>query len=189
VTGNAFHTDADAGSFGVMDDLAFESRIMTHHPEIYRYLLRATGRSSDADDLSQETFLRAYRAYRSLPADANTRAWLFTIATNLSRNHFRARRRRRAAYETVAGMSAEVGRTDPEGEAIGREVGALVESAVRGLPDKQRLAFLMRKVHELDYDSIADGLRCSAESARAHVFQALRKIRQALNGHELAHRG
>jgi DNA-directed RNA polymerase specialized sigma24 family protein len=50
---------------------------------------------------------------------------------------------------------------------------------------KQRLAFVMRKLHDLDYDQVAESLDCSADSARAHVFQALRKVRQTLNGHHL----
>ncbi|MBI3456205.1 MAG: RNA polymerase sigma factor [Candidatus Rokubacteria bacterium] len=168
-----------------MDDTAFETMVATHHGEIYRYLLRATGRTSDADDLSQETFLRAYRAYRSLPEDANARAWLFTIATNLSRNHFRAQKRRRRAYEAVGAMASDTDGTGPEGVTLSREVGAVVEAAISGLPFKQRLAFLQRKVHGHDYDTIGQSLHCSPESARAHVFQALRKIRRALNGREL----
>src|SRR5256712_8858923 len=61
----------------------------------------------------------------------------------------------------------------------------LLETTVRGLPLKQRLAFVMRKIHDIDYEAIGRSLDCSAESARAHVFQALRKIRLSLNGHEL----
>jgi RNA polymerase sigma-70 factor, ECF subfamily len=169
----------------VTGDSVFEHMITAHHGEIYRYLRRATGRASDADDLAQETFLRAYRAYRTLPPDANARAWLFTIATNLSRNHFRAQKRRRLAYAAVGATLSETDGLSPEGEIFGREVGAAVELAVSRLPVKQRLAFLQRKVHGLDYEAIGRSLECSAESARAHVFQALRKIRQALNGHAL----
>ena len=169
----------------MVDDAAFETMVTAHHREIYRYLLRATGRASDADDLSQETFLRAYRASHSLPQDANTRAWLFTIATNLSRNHFRAQKRRRRAYDAVRATASEIDGTGPEGEALGRQVAAVIEAAVSRLPVKQRLAFLQRKLHGLDYEAIGQSLRCSTETARAHVFQALRKIRHALNGHEL----
>ena len=61
----------------------------------------------------------------------------------------------------------------------------LTEAAIRRLPLKQRLAFTLRKLHELDYELIGQSLDCSAESARAHVFQALRKIRTTLNGHAL----
>jgi RNA polymerase sigma-70 factor (ECF subfamily) len=169
----------------VVDDSAFEGMVASYHGEIYRYLLRATRRASDADDLSQETFMRAYRAFRSLPKDANARAWLYTIATNLSRNHFRAQKRRRTAYQAMSVTLTESDWTGPDGVAVGREVGTAVEAIVGRLPVKQRLAFLQRKIHGLDYETIGRSLSCSAESARAHVFQALRKIRLALDGQEL----
>ncbi len=167
----------------MVDDSGFEAMVAAHHGEIYRYLVRATRRPSDADDLSQETFLRAYRAHRTLPKEANTRAWLFAIATNLFRNHLRGQRRRRTAYTAVEDMLTETDRMGPEGVALGREVGTQIERAVELLPAKQRLAFLMRKIHGLDYGAIGQSLECSTESARAHVFQALRKIRRALDGH------
>jgi RNA polymerase sigma-70 factor, ECF subfamily len=167
----------------LVDDMGFEAIVATHHGEIYRYLLRATGRKSDADDLSQETFLRAYRAFQGLPKDANTRAWLFAIATNLSRNHFRSLKRRRRAYEAAGLLATERdGHATPDGMVVGWEMGVVVATAVGTLPPKQRLAFLQRKIHGLDYDAIGVSLGCSADSARAHVFQALKKIRRALDG-------
>jgi RNA polymerase sigma-70 factor (ECF subfamily) len=169
----------------VGDDTGFEAMIASHHAEIYRYLVRTTGRTSDADDLSQETFLRAYRAYRTLPPDANARAWLFTIATNLSRNHFRSQKRRRVAYEAVTAVAPETDGLAPDAGIIGGEVGAAIEAVVTRLAFKQRVAFLQRKIHGLDYEAIGQILRCSADSARAHVFQALRKIRHALDGQPL----
>lgn len=163
----------------------FETIIGAHHAEIYRYLRRVTSRAPEAEDLSQETFLRAYRAYRTLGPEANVRAWLFAIATNLSRNHFRGEKRRRVAHLAVSTERREANPGGPEDEALLGEARALLEATVRGLPLKQRLAFIMRKIHDLDYEAIGRSLDCSAESARAHVFQALRKIRLSLNGHAL----
>ena len=159
----------------------FEAVVAAHHAEIHRYLGRVTSRNGDADDLSQETFVRAYKAYQALPADANVRAWLFTIATNLCRNHYRAEKRRRQAMAVAAAGASERGPAWPEGEAIVNQVSARLDRIVAALPFKQRLAFTLRKVHELHYDAIAESLHCSAESARAHVFQALRKIRRGLS--------
>lgn len=165
----------------------FESIVAAHHAEIYRYLQRVTARASEAEDLSQETFLRAYRAYRSLTPDANVRAWLFSIATNLTRNHFRGEKRRRAAHAEIYASRREADHGGPEAEALFSEARTLLEATIVRLPLKQRLAFTLRKIHDLDYDAIGQNLDCSAESARAHVFQALKKIRQGLNGHELPH--
>ncbi len=171
-----------------MSEDGFEAVVAAHHGEIYRYLRRATGRASEADDLSQETFLRAFRAYRSLPPDANVRAWLFAIATNLCRNRFRAGKRQRRALEAVRAERSDVDGQGPEAEMLFSETRTRIEAIVAGLPLKQRLAFTLRKIHDLDYEAIARSLHCSTESARAHVFQALRKIRQGLDRNELSQR-
>ncbi len=141
---------------------------------------------SDADDLAQEVFLRAYRALSSSSAVVDQRAWLFTVATNLWRKQLRGQQRRGRAYERVAsGLDPSDSHSGPEGVALGKELGAAIEDAVEGLPFKQRSAFLQRKIHGLAYEDIGRSLGCSAESARVHVFQALRKIRGALNGRGL----
>lgn len=163
----------------------FEAIVAAHHAEIYRYLRRVTFRASDAEDLSQEAFLRAFRAYRALPPEANVRAWLFAIATNLFRNHVRGESRRQAAHAVVRGRSREDDGEGPEGEALFNEARSVMVAVIDGLPLKQRLAFVMRKVHDLSYEEIGRGLRCSEDSARAHVFQAFRKLRQGLGSHAL----
>jgi len=168
---------------GVMSQGAFDAVVSTHHAEILRYLRRAIGAAGDAEDLSQETFVRAYRAYESLPKDANVRAWLFAIATNLTKNHFRSEARRRRAYGEVQATMRETTGGAPEAEVVSRETGALVDGIIQTLPLKQRLAFMQRKLHGMEYEAIGYSLGCSAESARAHVFQALRKIRHGLDGY------
>jgi RNA polymerase sigma-70 factor (ECF subfamily) len=166
-----------------MVETVFDSVVSMHHGEIFRYLRRLAWRANEADDLSQETFLRAYRAWSRLTPDANVRAWLFTIATNVYKNHVRSEKRRQAAHATVRATRRELDLDGPEEEAMAGEIRTLTEAAIRRLPLKQRLAFTMRKLHELDYDAIGQSLECSPESARAHVFQALRKIRTTLDGH------
>ena len=161
----------------------FDAVVSAHHEEILRYLRRVIGEAGDAEDLSQETFLRAYRAYGTLPGDANVRAWLFAIATNLAKNHFRSETRRRQAYGRVKVEAREAAGAATEAELDARETGALLEGIIEGLPLKQRLAFTQRKLHDMDYEAIGKSLGCSEESARAHVFQALRKIRQGLGRH------
>src|SRR2546428_8083238 len=126
----------------------FETIVGAHHAEIYRYIRRVTSRATEAEDLSQETFLRAYRAYRTLGPEANVRAWLFAIATNLTRNHFRSEKRRRTAHLAA---SVERRETDPEGPADEprfREANAVRESTGRGPPLEQRPALLPPEIHD-----------------------------------------
>jgi RNA polymerase sigma-70 factor, ECF subfamily len=166
----------------VMGEDPFEAVVEAHHAEIHRYLARVTARATDADDLSQEVFLRAFRAHRALPPEANVRAWLFAIATNLCRNHFRSEGRRRRAYVAARGDGPAPDPGRPEGLVEYGEAAARVDQVIAALPPKQRLAFTLRKIHELEYDAIGTSLHCSADSARAHVFQAMRKIRRGLDG-------
>jgi len=146
-----------------------------------------TARASEADDLSQETFLRAFRAYQALPPGANLRAWLFAIATNLSRNHFRGEKRRRLAHAAVSAEARVDDGARPDGGVLLDEASARVDAVLGKLPLKQRLAFTMRKLHDLDYEAIGASIDCSAETARAHVFQALKKIRRGLDGLAIVH--
>jgi RNA polymerase sigma-70 factor (ECF subfamily) len=111
------------------------------------------------------------------------RAWLFTIATNLGRNHFRAQGRRRRAYAAAALEMRPDAPDRADGQVLADETRERLERVITGLPAKQRLAFIMRKMHELEYSEIGASLSCSEESARAHVFQALRKVRRSLDGH------
>ena len=167
-------------SYREMNKGAFDTVVLSHHEEILRYLRRVIGQEGDAEDLSQETFLRAYRAYGTLPEDANVRAWLFAIATNLAKNHFRSETRRRRAHRKAEGEAHEIAGPATEAELDARETGALLQTIIEGLPLKQRLAFTQRKLHDMEYEAIGESMGCSAESARAHVFQALRKIRRGL---------
>jgi RNA polymerase sigma factor (sigma-70 family) len=178
-----FHEEPPPGFQRLMGE-TFEALVEAHHAEIHRYLRRLTFGRSDADDLSQETFLRAYRAWRGLPPDANVRAWLFAIATNLFRNHFRGERRRSRAYAAVRARGPDRDEHGPDGALAGTQTRAVIDGVITRLPLKQRMAFVLRKIHDLDYDAIGRSLDCSADSARAHVFQALRKIRQTLDGQE-----
>src|SRR5437016_14033998 len=95
-----------------------------------------TALASEADDLSQETFLRAYRAFRELAEDANVRAWLFAIATNLFRNHVRSEKRRSTFHATVFATRSEAAGPGPEGETVYREARTGIAEGVDGVPAK-----------------------------------------------------
>lgn len=166
----------------------FEQLITQHHREIYLYISRLTRGSSETEDLFQDTFLRAYKAYTRLPHEANTRAWLFRIATNLCRNYFRHLQRHpdvplQDVLPTVERLGHKTNGTvpdDPEHILLAQDMQRHVLTLIAGLPLKQKAALIQRQLHGLSYDSIAASLQCSPEAARAHVFQALKKMRVGL---------
>jgi len=167
--------------------LSFTEVITLHQQRVYGYLLRFTRNPHDAQDLFQETFLRAHRAYAALPADADLRAWLMRIAVNLTKNYVRDRRRRgnvllaeEKGYDAEGVLNFADTSRDTESTMISRETARVLLATIETLPFHQRAALVQRQFEGLDYPTIATNLGCSQESARAHVYQALRKLRLTL---------
>ena len=165
---------ADGGILGLCP--TFEMVLERYQAEIFRFAVHLTRNHSDADDLYQETVLKAYRAFDRLDGEANHRAWLYRIATNTFLSDRRKRGRERPLDDVQATQLPGAATDDAARLDAGnllREVDAFVAS----LPDKQRLALIQRKYHDLSYADIALNLRCSEAAARANVHEALRKLR------------
>jgi len=155
----------------------FDDVLARYQHEIYRYAAHLTRNHADADDLYQETVLKAFRAFGRLNGEANHRAWLYRITTNA----FLSDRRRRGREGSLDGAAAEAipaAPTDDAARLDARDLLVEVEHFVAALPCKQRLALIGRKYHDLSYAEIAANLRCSEAAARANVHEALRKLRE-----------
>jgi RNA polymerase sigma-70 factor, ECF subfamily len=154
----------------------FDDLLDAYQREIYRYALHLTRNPADADDLYQDTFLKAYKAYDRLDASANCRAWLYKIATNTFLSAKRkANRERPLDTETDGEIAAAT--IDQPASLDARDLLVEVERFIASLPEKQRVALVLRKYHEFDYRQIGEALKCSDEAARANVYEALRKLR------------
>ncbi len=154
----------------------FEVVLERYQAEIFRYSMQMTRNPADADDLYQETMLKAYRAYGRLDGDANVRAWMYRIATNT----FLSDRRKHGRVDLLDDVAAQAIPAAQTDHAAGLDARALLQEVavfVDGLPPKQRVALTLRKYHELGYAEIAETLRCSEAAARASVHEALRKLR------------
>lgn len=166
----------EAGCPGAGGSPSFDDVLTRHQAEIYRFAVHLTRDPTDADDLYQETLLKAYRAFDRLDGAANHRAWLYKIASNA----FLSDRRKRAREAPLDGAHAEAIPAAPRDHAARLDAKDLlveVERFVAALPPKQRIALVARRYHDLPYDEIAATLRCSEAAARASVHEALRKLR------------
>lgn len=159
-----------------MRPLCFDELLERYQNEIFRYSMQLTRNSADADDLYQETMLKAYRAFNRLGPDSNYRAWLYRIATNTFLSQKRKDKRERP-LDPVLDDHLAVTNPDQPASLDARALLAEVEQFVQTLPEKQRVALILRKYHELDYANIAATLNSSEEAARANVYEALRKLR------------
>jgi RNA polymerase sigma-70 factor (ECF subfamily) len=156
----------------------FEEAVDRHEREIMRFLLRMTRDQHDAADLFQETWLRAYRAYPQLDSEKGLRPWLYRIAANLCRNRARDNLRRSRVIANGDDPLADDRRAASASHDSGNHDTMLhLRRAIAALPNKQGQALIMRKFAGFEYEEIGAALDCSAESARASVYQALKKLK------------
>jgi len=151
------------------DPLTFGQLLERHERELFAYALRISGQRADAEDLYQDTFLAAFRAWPP-PRRGNERAWLYKIATN------RAIDRERRTKRVVASVD-DLALAAPERDDVTL---ADLAGAIETLPTGQRAAFVLRKVQGLPYVEIAVALECTEEAARARVSEALKKVKAAV---------
>lgn len=144
---------------------------------LYRWLYQLTRNQHAAEDLVQETFLKAFAALGSFRAGTNFRAWLFRIGHNCLVNQHRQKARMREPMpDEVPGPE----RGDPLEQAQSREALQVLAAAVHELPAEFRTAFLLRVDEDLSFREIAEVLGLTEETARWRVFKARHKLVQAL---------
>ena len=150
--------------------------------ELGRRLARILGSEDDADDVLQQVWLAAHRDPPDAGPGTNVRAWLYRVATNAALDRLAGERRRAAALAARGHTLApeEGPRPDAGTERLGARARQLVRERVAELPRKQREAVWLRCVEGLDYPAIGARLRCSAESARANVYQGIKRLRREL---------
>ncbi|MCC7021353.1 MAG: RNA polymerase sigma factor [Thermomicrobiales bacterium] len=173
-------TAGSMASAAVLEPVAyptFDDALARHGAEIYRYALHLTRNRPDADDLYQETALKAYRAWDRLPCDANHRAWLYRIATNTFLSDKRKTSRLRSLDASITAESIPATSQDNDGRLDAGTLLREVEAFIVDLPPKQRAAFVQRKYLDMNYQEIAAALGSSEAAARRSVHEALRKLR------------
>ena len=156
---------------------AFDRLVRLHFPRVYALLFRMIGNHEDAEDLAQDTFVRAQRSLHHFRGDAVLGTWLYRIALHLSRDHFRGRARglRPVPLPLEEGEPASPRETPPAASAQ-RELQAGLRAALERLPHRLRVALVLRTQEGLEYDDIAALLECSPQTARVHVMKARRRL-------------
>jgi RNA polymerase sigma-70 factor, ECF subfamily len=160
---------------------AFNELMRRHQERIYWAARRILGEHADADDVTQETFVKAFLNLGDFRGDASFFTWIYRIAINLSLNALRKRHLVSYLRESEIAQKVFPSHEDPHKDLEAKEMASLVSRAVATLPDKQRAVFVMRYYDEMSYEEISYVLKTSVGGLKANYFHALHKVQEYLN--------
>ena len=163
---------------------AFDLLVLKYQGRIAALVSRYVSDAGEVEDVTQEAFIKAYRALGKFRGDSAFYTWLYRIAANAAKNHLVAKGRRPGADATIedaegfdeGGLLSES--ASPEALAMGEELADVVESALKELPDELKAALTLREFDGLSYDEIADVLECPVGTVRSRIFRAREAIDQ-----------
>jgi len=163
---------------------AFDLLVLKYQGRIAALISRYVSDAGEVEDVTQEVFIKAYRALGKFRGDSAFYTWLYRIAANAAKNHLVAKGRRPGADATIedaegfdeGGLLSES--ASPEALAMGGELAEVVESALSALPNELKAALMLREFDGLSYDDIADVLGCPVGTVRSRIFRAREAIDQ-----------
>lgn len=171
--------DLDAARDG--DREAYGRLVRQHFGGVYGLLVRLVGSPEDAEDLCQETFVRAWSALDSLRPNSKLRPWLTRIAVHLFYDYLRRRGRGAGVVELDPLVHEPESREEPPfAELQGREMQAVLAAALERLPERQQVAVVLRVVEGRDYEEAAEIMGLRAATVRTLVYQGRRVLMRLL---------
>ena len=166
------------------DKRAFELLVMKYQRKLGRLLSRMVRDAAEVEDVTQEAFIKAYRALPNFRGESAFYTWLYRIAINTAKNYLVSMGRR---APTTTGFDHEEAESfddaealrdtaTPENELIGREIADTVNRAVATLPEDLRTAITLREIEGLSYEEIAGVMNCPIGTVRSRIFRAREAI-------------
>ena len=158
---------------------AFDLLVLKYQHRIIKLVMRYVRDRTDAEDVAQEAFLKAYRALPNFRGDSAFYTWMYRIAINTAKNHLVAAGRRpmEVDLENEDGDSIDIAELQkdvatPENLLLTDEIRETVQATIAGLPDDLRVAITLREVEGLSYDEIAQAMECPIGTVRSRIFRA-----------------
>lgn len=164
------------------DEDAFRVLVERHSRSVYRLAYRMTGSAADAEDVVQDTFVRAYRQLPKFESRSNFATWLYRIGFNCAIDHLRSRPSRESARTPEVLDRLAPAATGPSTEDLvyAGQIGERVQAALNELSEQERAAFLMRHYQGYSIDEICRALDLRSNAAKHSIFRAVKKMRVAL---------
>ena len=169
------------------DKKAFDVLVLKYQHKVIKVIMRYIRDPSEAMDVAQEAFLKAYRALPRFRGDSAFYTWLYRIAINTAKNHLVAARRRPLDYDLDPqdpdqyDMQGRLSDGDtPEGLVLSEEIRDTVNRAIQHLPEDLRTAIILREVDGMSYEEIAQTMECPVGTVRSRIFRAREAIDKKL---------
>ncbi len=161
------------------DKGAFDLLVLKYQHKIVNLVMRYVRDPELALDITQEAFIKAYRALPRFRGDSAFYTWMYRIAVNTAKNHLAAQRRRPMDVELDLqdpeqfDLHAKLKETDtPEGVTLSNELRDIVERAIAALPEDLRTAIILRELEGMSYEEIAQTMECPVGTVRSRIFRA-----------------
>ena len=166
---------------------SFEREAVPHLDTLYRVAYRFTGEHAEAEDLVQETMLKAFKAWHRFRPGTNARGWLLTILRNSFINDYRKRKRQPTGVDIdlvdPMAIYRRVGSKDPEGLFFGKLIDRRVEQAIENLAADFREVLVLSDIEELSYAEISSILEVPIGTVKSRLFRARRQLQSQLYDH------
>lgn len=170
------------------DKSAFDFLVIKYQHRIIQLVNRYVKDPSEAQDVAQEAFIKAYRALGNFRGDSAFYTWLYRIAINTAKNYLVSRSRRNSDYQ-VDIQDAEVfenapqlqGMETPERLLLNQEIIDTIQEAIDKLPEDMRTAIMLREFEGMSYEEIAEAMECPVGTVRSRIFRAREAIDNKLN--------
>ncbi len=172
----------------------FERVAIPHFPHIYTAAFYLTQNEHEAEDLVQETYLRAYRFFDKFDPGTNCRAWLLSIQRHLFINHYRQRKKQPEfvdwekidrEYESFTLDEEQTEKYNPETLFGSQNMGPEVDQALKGLPEEFRTVIILVDLQELNYEEAAKVMKCPLGTVRSRLSRGRRLLQVALRNYAL----
>jgi RNA polymerase sigma-70 factor (ECF subfamily) len=167
------------------DFAAFEELIEIHQRSVIGTVAKMLGNPSEAEDIAQQVFIRVWKSAARYEPQAKFTTWLFTITRNLVFNEVRRRQRKptvsmQEREETTHRVVEDVQGSSPDEELLRSEMEAAIDRAIDALPEKQRLAVVLRRYEEMPYEEIGVVLSMSVPAVKSLLFRARAQLKETL---------
>ena len=168
------------------DTAAFGQLVERHQALVIGTVARMLGNNSDIEDVAQQVFIRVWKSARRYTPTAKFTTWLLTITRNLVFNEARRRKRHPGialdSHEGNESLSLpDQARSAPDEALLERELENAIDHAILSLPERQRLALVLRRYQSKSYEEIADVLNLSVPAVKSILFRARSELRAALS--------